>query len=192
MGSRLLEWTSSFLEARTNRRGFLVRAALAGSALTVGPFRYLVRPGTAYAHICGPGDYCESGYTAFCCTVSGANNCPSGTFPAGWWKADYSSYCGGPRYYIDCNARCTCSCNGYTYCDCYNCSCYCPEDTCDNRAVCCYSFRYGQCNEQIECVGPIVCRAVYCSPPWEYANCTRDGAWDDNTAEHSAPCMPGG
>ena len=26
----------------------------------------------------------------------------------GWWVADNSSYCGGPRYYMDCNATCTC------------------------------------------------------------------------------------
>ena len=24
----------------------------------------------------------------------------------GWWMADNSSYCDGPRYYMDCNATC--------------------------------------------------------------------------------------
>ena len=38
---------SGYLERRTSRRGFLVRAAVVGSALTVGPIRYLVRPQSA-------------------------------------------------------------------------------------------------------------------------------------------------
>ena len=40
----------------------------------------------------------------------GTNSCPPGTIAGGWWKADGSSYCAGPRYYIDCNATCRCGC----------------------------------------------------------------------------------
>ena len=81
----------------------------------VNPLRYLLRPGTAYASLCGPDASCASGWTAFCCTVNGGQNtCPPGSIPAGWWKADNSSFChSGPRYYIDCNASCgTCGCGG--------------------------------------------------------------------------------
>ena len=73
------------LEARTTRRSFIVRAALAGSALTVAPLRYLLRPGSAYAAICGCagqacdcGSACCDGYTDFCCTMHGENTLSSG------------------------------------------------------------------------------------------------------------------
>ena len=50
-----------------------------------------------------------------CCSVNGgANTCPPGSIPAGWWKADNSSFCNGAaRYYIDCNSTCgSCGCSG--------------------------------------------------------------------------------
>ena len=72
-----------------------------------------VRPGTAYGAICecgnagcGCGSTCCSGFSEFCCAVSGANFCPADTVMGGWWVADNSSYCGGPRYYMDCNSTC--------------------------------------------------------------------------------------
>ena len=39
---------------RSSRRSFLVKSAVVGSALAVNPLRYLLRPGTAYAAVCGP------------------------------------------------------------------------------------------------------------------------------------------
>jgi hypothetical protein len=54
-------------------------------------------------------------------------------------------------------------------------------------------FRYGQCNQQIACVGPIICRLVSCIPPWEIdASCTRTVAVDEATRFHDAPCLHGG
>ena len=82
--------------------------------LATDPVRYVLQPGTAYAQLCGPAAGCDSGWTVFCCSInSGRNTCPSGTIPAGWWKADNSSFCrGSARYYIDCNATCgTCGCS---------------------------------------------------------------------------------
>lgn len=43
------------------RRSFLVRVAVFASALVVNPLRYILRPGTAYASLCGPDAGCESG-----------------------------------------------------------------------------------------------------------------------------------
>ncbi|MEE8376431.1 MAG: hypothetical protein V3S26_08945, partial [Acidimicrobiia bacterium] len=37
--------------------------------------------------------------------------------------------------------------------------------------------RYGQCNNQVSCLGPIVCRVVTCVSPWEWdSSCTKTDA----------------
>ena len=48
-----VRFAAETLERRTSRRGFLVRAAVLGSALAVAPLRYLLRPATALAGSCG-------------------------------------------------------------------------------------------------------------------------------------------
>jgi hypothetical protein len=197
---RLAERVAGFLGAHTSRRGFIARTAVIGSALAVNPGGFVLRPGTAYAAVCGPAPDCAAGYTAFCCTTNGANQCPPGTFVGGWWKADGSSYCcGGPRYYIDCQNSCTgCSsgCGGYnSFCSsaCINGSCHCASGSCDQRRVSCNYFRYGQCHQEIGCGGPVACRVVSCTPPYElFGECSNASATDNATAEHSAPCLPGG
>ena len=187
MSQWLAEKTSALLGARTSRRGFLVRSALAGSAVTVAPLKYILRPVSAYAAICGCagsscdcGSACCDGYTEFCCAVNedGSNACPPGTFEAGWWRADGSRFCDGPRYYVDCNARCGSGA----------CSCGCTDDDCDNRRTCCNVFRYGQCNTHIQCYGAIACRIVTCTPPYELFDCDATALWDDSTANHTASC----
>ena len=182
---------------------------LGATALAVAPMTYLFRPVTAYAAICSCSgqdcdcsDTCCDGYTEFCCTMYGENVCPSGTVPAGWWKADGSGVCDngqGPqaRYYIDCNisdcGTCGCGSNGI-------CSGACQEDTdytcgcglgnCDHRKTSCTGFRYGQCNQNTTCVGPIVCRVVTCTPPWIWDDsCTTTSATDNSTRFHNAPCL---
>lgn len=186
MSRAVAEATASVLGARSTRRSFLVRMAVAGSALTVAPLRYILQPGTAYAALCGPDSSCGSGYTAMCCTISGtnSNSCPPGTFAAGWWKADNSGLCCGnaARYYIDCNVQCGATCG-----------CHCASGSCDERKVCCNQFRYGQCHQEIACYGPIACRVVTCDPPWTFdASCTADVLVDNSTAQHTAPCLPPG
>jgi len=178
----LVDAGASVLASESDRRSFLVRMAVAGSALSVAPLRYILQPGTAYAAVCGSDATCDSGYTAMCCTVTGANHCPPGSFPGGWWKADNSSWCcGHARYYVDCNMECG-----------QPCPCHCASGTCDERKVCCNQFRYGQCHQEIACYGPILCRVVSCVPPWTFeASCTPDLRVDNATAEHSAPCIPG-
>ena len=171
----------SELGPKHSRRSFFTRAAVAGSALAVNPLNYVLKPGTAYAQTtCGPGATCGEGWSVFCCTINnGQNACPPGSFVAGWWKADSSSYCGGgPRYIVDCNQMCG-----------EPCTCYCPTGTCDNRRTCCNQFRYGQCHQEITCAGPVRCRMVMCVPPWQFdATCTTASATDNRTGEHNAPC----
>jgi hypothetical protein len=196
----LVERLSGALANRIDRRGFLARTAVVGSALAVAPTDYLLHPTTAYAAVCscagqgcGCGAFCCDGYTEFCCTIYGTNACPPGTAVAGWWKADGSGFCNGPRYYMDCNSGCgTCGCGSSGVCSgsCSGTNCGCALGNCNYRRAGCNLFRYGQCNQSVSCLGPIVCRLVTCIPPWEIEpSCTETVAVDDSTAFHDAPCL---
>jgi hypothetical protein len=193
---RLATAASAVLERRLSRRGLLARAAVVGSAVTANGLDYILHPGTAYASVCGSGGACSSGWTAMCCTVNqGVNQCPPGSFAGGWWKAEGASLCGGKaRYYVDCQGECThCGCHGSHFCSesCWDCKPHCAHHgTCDQRRVCHNVFRYGQCEQQRHCAGPVLCRAISCTPPWKWANCSTASATDDFTVTHSAPCLP--
>lgn len=184
LSERVATRVSSLLAGRGHdRRRFLSRAALVGTALAVNPFGFLLRPQSAYASVCGPANECSQGWTAFCCTINGgANTCPPGSYVAGWWKITSSSFCrGGARYIVDCNRLPEA-----------HCSCRCADGACDRRRVCCNNFRYGQCNQQIRGTTPVVCRVVICTPPWEWdASCTTTVRTDNRTANHSSTCIPG-
>jgi hypothetical protein len=194
----LVDKASTLLANRTSRRGFLARTAVVGSALTVAPLRYILRPGTAYAAVCGCAGQacgcsaaCCDGYTEFCCTITGSNTCPPGTFVGGWWKADRTSFCAGPRYYIDCNGVCSCACGGGHFCPgCDGMSCGCANGDCNLRHSGCTAFRYGQCHTEVACSGRILCRVVSCTAPWEIdGTCSRVSATDQTTAGHDAACL---
>ncbi len=197
----MTERIGDFLLARTSRRSFLARSAMTATALSVGPVDFLLKPGTAYAEVCDcvPGTSCDcsstccNGYTEFCCTINnGVNACPAGTFAGGWWKADGSIYCAGPRYYIDCQGECSgCGCGGGSFCPgCDSLTCACAEGSCDNYHIGCAEFRYGQCNQQISCSGRIACRVVSCTPPWMIdPTCTNVAQTDDTTADQNAACL---
>ena len=199
----ITEGIGEFLFTRFSRRGFLAKATVTATALSVAPIDLLVRPGTAYAQICecAPGYDCDcsalccDGYTQFCCTINnGYNVCPPGTFAGGWWQAEGSIYCAGPRYYIDCMGECHgCGCGGGSFCpSCDGLVCECALGNCNNRHVGCALFRYGQCHQEIACSGRISCRVVSCTPPWDIdPTCTTASATDDNTANHFAPCQDG-
>jgi hypothetical protein len=201
MSVRLVEAASRALGATTSRRGFLRRAAIAGSAVVAAPATYLLRPGTAYSALvvtkedCPWGSRCREGWTDFCCTLHGVNTCPPGSIIAGWWRAEGNTYCdGNSRYYMDCNAAdcggCTCGSSGTCSSECAGCACRCNLDRCDHWATCCNRFRYGQCNNQVACVGPIVCRVVTCVPPWEWdSSCTKTDAVSQVTYGHNAACL---
>lgn len=185
---------ASFLERRVDRRGVLRRGAVTGTALAVAPAAYVMRPNSAYAAVCSPAAACNDGYTEFCCTISGANRCPPGTALGGWWKVDGSHFCGGgPRYYLDCNAGCGgCGCGSNGICSgaCSGTGCGCANGDCNNRKTGCTGFRYGQCNQGIRCLGPIVCRVVTCTEPWRLdGTCTTAARTDNATRYHSRPCL---
>jgi hypothetical protein len=196
----IVDRLSQVLAERVDRRGFLARSAVVGSALTVAPAGYLLRPGTAYAAVCSCvgqgcdcGALCCDGYTEFCCTIYGSNSCPPGTQVAGWWRADGSGFCNGPRYYMDCNSTCgPCGCGSSGVCSgaCSGTPCGCGQGNCNERRAGCNEFRYGQCNQAIPCLGPIVCRLVSCIAPWEIEpTCTHADAVDNATHFHDAPCL---
>ena len=193
---------SKFLEHRISRRSLIVRSAFAGSALATGGLEFLLKPGTAYAQcVCGSadcscGDTCCAGYTEFCCVLNGGyNSCPANTIMGGWWMAEGSEYCDGPRYYMDCNAVCECldGCSGgFPFCStgCDGVTCGCAFGSCENYLTSCFQFRYGQCNQDVECIGRIVCRVVTCVPPWEVdPTCTTASAEDDGPADQNAACL---
>jgi hypothetical protein len=189
-----------FGRRRFDRRSMLRRSTMTATALAVAPADLLLRPTSAYAAACrcqgqdcGCNSLCCDSYTEFCCTLNGANGCPPGTVAAGWWKVDGSQFCGGaPRYYMDCNSQCGgCGCGG-GLCSgtCSGTRCGCALGDCNNRKSGCVMFRYGQCNQQIACLGPILCRVVTCTPPWVFdPSCTTSSRTDPATANHTRPCL---
>lgn len=191
---------SGVLGARMSRRGFFARSAVVGSAIAANPVTYALTPTDAYAAVCSCqgqgcdcGALCCDGYTEFCCTLTGRNQCPPGSLLAGWWKVDGTGFCSGPRYYMDCNAPCNgCGCGGNGVCSgsCSGTGCGCANGDCNNRKAGCTSFRYGQCNQGVACVGPIICRIVTCIAPWEIdGTCTGTIRVDNVTATHDRPCL---
>src|SRR5207302_222483 len=199
ISERMVRASAGLLESRFGRRGFLIRTAVVGSAVATSPLDFALRPQTAYASVCGSdGGACAAGFSVMCCTINGGvSQCPPGTFAGGWWKADNAGLCGGgARYYIDCQAECTgCSsgCNPFCAAPCWNYGCHCNDNpgTCDNRRVACNVFRYGQCNQQVACSGPVVCRQISCRPPYEWLPCGTASATDDSTTDHTSECLPG-
>jgi hypothetical protein len=201
MSRWLVDRVMPVLARKTSRRGFLMGTAMAATAVSVDPKRFLLSQCTPTAVICGPNNTAAGGYSAFCCTINGGNNrCPPGTFVGGWWRADGSHYCcsggrPGTRYYIDCNATCGCGCGGSGFCSsgCWGCRPHAASGTCDQRRVCWNVFRYGQCNTHVACSGPVVCRVVSCTPPYRIwpGVCGATTLWDNATADQSAPCVPG-
>ena len=143
--TRFANATARLLARHTSRRGFLVRSAVVGSALTVAPLRYILRPVGALAACttcsggsCPPGcesggscvcdKCCESTTTTYCCTLTGTNDCPSGSAPCGSW------YCSNGYVYIDC---CDCTC--------FDSNCHCANGVCTDRRTCCFPWEWGNC-----------------------------------------------
>ncbi|HSP04307.1 MAG TPA: hypothetical protein VLR27_12430 [Acidimicrobiales bacterium] len=197
--AQLVDRVSNVLARHSNRRGFLSRAAVVGSALTVAGPTYVLRPTSAYAAVCSClgrscdcGSLCCDGYTEFCCAIYGENSCPPNTVLAGWWKVDNSHFCNGSaRYYMDCNKQSpNCGCGSTGVCRGSDTVCQCRS--CSNRKDGCTTFRYGNCNNHISCVGPIMCRVVTCAKPWELdPGCSTVPRTDNNTRYHHRACLDG-
>jgi hypothetical protein len=190
----LVNKTAGLLEKKSSRRGFLLGSAMVGSAVAVAGCAPGTQPGSPYNHITDcAGGLCTDGYTEFCCTINnGVNACPPGSFAGGWWRADFSSFCNGTRYYIDCMQNCCGPNLGNGFCAaCVECTC---GGGCDTRRIYCNYFRYGQCHQEIGFTGPIACRVVTCTPPYADASlaCTTALAVDNSTAEHAPAhgCTP--
>jgi hypothetical protein len=174
------------------RRSFLLRVAVVGSALVAAPLRYILYPGTALAAVVGPWDCdggdCTDGYTGFCCEINqGLNACPTGTFAGGWWMCtDYTgrNLCSEQhvRYYVDCNAL---PGPGYPG------GCRCGGGSCSNRRINCNVFRYGQCNTQVDGTTAVVCRMVVCENPSSISDlhCSASLAIDNAVCGHDTPCL---
>jgi hypothetical protein len=187
----MTEAAAKLLDRKSSRRGFLARAALVGSALTVSPLRYLLHPVDAWAVIrptnCSSGK-CLDGYTAFCCEINkGRNTCPSHTYVAGWWKC--TAYRGhgvcdkeGVRYYVDCNRK-----PGERFPG----GCHCANNNCNQRRVDCNHFRYGQCNTQVKGTTEVACRVIVCKHPASISrfNCNSTLKIDNATCAHDAGCL---
>lgn len=195
MSEKMVSKASSFIANRSSRRGFLARAAIVGSAIAVGPLRYLVYPESAEAIVqpgdCGGSTLCGAGFSEFCCSINyGENACPNFAYVAGWWKCtDYngSKVCSnaGVRYYIDCNRRPNYACpNG----------CFCGQNRCGCRRTCCTHFRYGQCHTNVDQLTNVVCRIVRCIHPAtvDGYECNNTYAQDNTTCTHEACCDCGG
>ena len=195
MTERVLQTAMTALESRTSRHGFLVRVTLGATALAVAPLRYLLRPGSAWAAStcssdiscgtsCSNGHCDVDGYTTFCCTITGSNNCPSNSFVGGWWSCTYtgSHLCSaqGIRYYFDCQINPSSSCTPQ-----------CANGNCANRHTCCTCFRYGQCNTQITTLTLIVCRVVRCIAPHSaFSACNNSPSFtDQTTCSQEADCI---
>ena len=187
----LVSKTSGFLDSRLSRRSFISRATLVGTAVAATGCSVVTQQGAPYTRItdCPPGSLCRDGYTEFCCVINnGVNACPPNTISAGWWRADGSPYCSsGTRYYIDCNETCCGPQRSDGFCaGCSPCQC---GAGCDTRKVHCNYFRYGQCHQFLAHVGPIACRMVTCTPPYQLnMGCTQSGAVDNSTAGHFTDC----
>lgn len=205
MSRTVVKALSRVVAHRTSRRGLLARSAFGATALAVAPVSFTMRPIPAHAAICscansrcGCGDLCCDGFSDFCCKLTGENLCPPNTVVAGWWKADGTGFCDvgdspRPRYYLDCNHLCDddCGCNWTGVCpsSCTAADCRCLEG-CGSRSIDCTRFRYGQCNQDIACVGPIACRIVTCVPPWQWdGSCDDTPATDNSTGSHDRPCL---
>lgn len=205
MSRTVVKALSRVIAHRTSRRGLLARSAFGATALAVAPLAFATRPVSAQHAICSChgakcacGDVCCDGYSDFCCKLTGENLCPPNTVVAGWWKADGTGFCDvgdspRPRYYLDCNHVCEdgCGCGWTGVCasSCTAADCRCP-DGCSSRSVDCTRFRYGQCNQDIACVGPIACRIVTCVPPWQWdESCNDTPATDNSTGSHDRPCL---
>jgi hypothetical protein len=193
MTDRIVRRFGDLLEARISRRSFLVRAAVAGSAASIAPLEDLLRPTSALALVspgqCSTSSTCRSdGYTEFCCTVLGVNDCPDYTFYGGYWKCNSytgSAYCvsADVRYYIDCNVY-----PGH------DCTARCGNEDCNCRAACHINYQYGNCNSDPAHYDPknptkIVCRKVLChNPAQDTSHCSATNVIVENATCGHAPC----
>ena len=117
--------------------------------------------------VCRCGSACCDGYTEFCCTLNGVERLPArhDHRRAGGRSTARRSAAAPPATTSTATRRAdraraaTATCSGA----CSGVGCGCAGGDCNNRKSGCTRFRYGQCNQDVACVGPIVCRVVTCA-----------------------------
>jgi len=197
---RLAERVAGFLGAHTSRRGFIARTAVIGSALAVNPGGFVLRPARRTPRSAGRLQ------TAPPATPPSAvrRTVPTSAHPARSWVAG-----GRPtdqataavdrattstvRTRALAAARAAAATTPSARRPASTAAATATSGSCDQRRVSCNYFRYGQCHQEIGCGGPVACRVVSCTPPYElFGECSNASATDNATTEHSAPCLPGG
>jgi hypothetical protein len=175
VATSIVDKTAGLIERRTSRRGLLVRLTVLGSALTLGPVRYLLYPETALAACSGCANPCPSACggscactstccsspnSTFCCTKYGSNVCPGGSDLCGSWSCGNTSL----KMMDCCYPQSTCG------------SCRCEGGNCGNRRTCCFSQEWTNCGGNS---GVIDCRITRlnnscfpCSSPMNVPTCT--------------------
>ena len=191
----LVSKAAGVLERKSSRRGFILGSAMVGSAVAVAGCAPGTQPGSPYAHITDcAGGLCTDGYTEFCCAINnGLNACPPGTFLGGWWRADYSSFCNGTRYYMDCMQYC---CGPNLRQRVLRRLPRVPRAAAaaTRRRVYCNYFRYGQCHQEIGATRPdrVPARHVRRRRTGRRVRVHHPPAVDNSTAEHAPAygCTP--
>ena len=139
-----------------SRRDMLRRAAVIGAAVSVAPFKVLLRPANAAVNCpdCSPSSRCCIPVTVKCCNLPGGSGvCPTGTIISGYWKISDTSCPNNIRYILDCNTQVGCG-NG----------CRCANDTCSLERTCCFDREYFNCNQTTP-MAKNRCRITSCTHP---------------------------
>ena len=195
MSTKLVAAASRALDTRTSRRGFLRRAAMVGTALVAAPPPSCFAPeapmGRSFPANAVPGPRATTGGPSSVATSPESTPALRGTWsPAGGGpKATRSATGTAATTWTATRPVAACSCGGSGTCahTCVDLRCHCNHDNCGERKTCCTRFRYGQCNNQKACIGPITCRVVTCVPPWEWdSSCSHTSAVSQSTYNQSA------
>ena len=191
----LVQRATSFLEARSSRRGFLVGTAVTGSAFAVAGVRFATR--TRYCLCPGHRRQLPAGiplprriHRVLLFHQQRCQRVPT-RLVRGWvvarrlleflqWDSVLHRLHAGLLWADVQSGR------PHVVRGCVACQC---GPSCNNRKVYCNYFRYGQCHQEIPVSGPIACRVVTCVPPYvSDLSCTPASAVDNETAEHNTAC----
>jgi hypothetical protein len=164
MSQRLVDRASSYLESRSSRRSFLMRTAVVGSALAAAPLQYLLKPGTAYAAVCGDGASCSQRLDGFCCTSTTASTAarPAPSSAAGGRPTRRRSAARAGAAAAALHHRLPRRVHRRLRLEPLLPLRRCADlplplrgtSTCDQRKTCCNNFRYGQCHQEMKLQRP--------------------------------------
>ena len=187
---------SSGLSSRSSRRGFLFRSTLVGSALALNPWRFLLRPGHRVRGVVRTGRELLVGLDRLLLLDQRGQQLVSprkhpGRLvedrPVGLLRRRRALH---HRLQRDLRHRAAAAAAASARRVVTTAAAIAAPDRATSACVCCNQFRYGQCHQELACVGPVVCRVASCRPPWEVdPTCTTASATANETALHTAPCL---